>query len=170
MTSRRRATGRRRAACTSAVAAAVAVSSTACGGGASAGGASTVVVAIASDPGSLSPLTTLAGTALMINRFAYDPLVHSAADGSMAPGVAETWSVEGGTARFTLREGVTCEDGSPLTASDVAAEYHHIADPANKSPLRPSLLSHRRQPRESHTRHPRVSQTPRTARSTRSRR
>ncbi|MEV7781153.1 ABC transporter substrate-binding protein [Kitasatospora sp. NPDC088351] len=98
------------------------------------------------------------------------PLVHSAADGSMAPGVAETWSVEGGTARFTLREGVTCEDGAPLTASDVAAEYHHIADPANKSPLRPSLLSHRWQPRESHTRHPWVSQTPRTARSTRSRR
>ncbi|MFJ6139715.1 ABC transporter substrate-binding protein [Kitasatospora sp. NPDC092286] len=103
-------------------------------------------------------------------RVVDDPLVHSAADGSMAPGVAETWSVEGGTARFTLREGVTCEDGAPLTASDVAAEYNHIADPANKSPLRPSLLSHRWQPRESHTRHPWVSQTPRTARSTRSRR
>src|SRR5690606_8256493 len=34
-----------------------------------------------------------------------------------------------------LREGITCSDGSPLTASDVAANVDFVADPANQSPL-----------------------------------
>ncbi|MEU7182056.1 MULTISPECIES: ABC transporter substrate-binding protein [Streptomyces] len=108
-----------------------------CGGGqAAAGGAATVVVAIATDPGTLSPTTALASTALAMNAFAYDTLVHLGADGSLIPGVAEKWSSTSHSARFTLRSGVTCQDGSALTATDVAAEYNHIADPRNQSPMR----------------------------------
>ncbi|MCX4679522.1 ABC transporter substrate-binding protein [Streptomyces sp. NBC_01433] len=108
----------------------------ACGGGSAGGsGGSRVVVAIAADPGSLSPTTALASTALAMNSFAYDTLVHIAADGSLIPGVAEKWTVTSTSARFTIRSGVSCEDGSALTATDVAAEYNHIADPANQSPM-----------------------------------
>ncbi|MFF9652271.1 ABC transporter substrate-binding protein [Streptomyces sp. NPDC014622] len=108
----------------------------ACGGGpASGGGGSTVVFAVAADPGTLSPTTALATTALSMNTFAYDTLVHVAADGTVVPGVAEKWSATATSARFTIRPGVTCEDGSPLTADDVAAEYNHIADPKNQSPM-----------------------------------
>ncbi|MFJ7198845.1 MULTISPECIES: ABC transporter substrate-binding protein [unclassified Streptomyces] len=110
---------------------------TACGAGTSGGGAgdSTVVVAVAGDPGSLSPTTTLVSTALAMNSFAYDTLVHFDADGSPVPGVAEKWSATTTSATFTIRPGVTCEDGSALTAEDVAAEYNHIADPKNQSPM-----------------------------------
>ncbi|MFI5770470.1 ABC transporter substrate-binding protein [Streptomyces sp. NPDC051658] len=110
---------------------------TACGGDTSAGGVggSTVVVAISGDPGSLSPTTALVSTALAMNSFAYDTLVHIDADGSLVPGVAEKWSATTTSAKFTIRPGVTCEDGSALTAEDVAAEYNHIADPKNQSPM-----------------------------------
>ncbi|WP_329191719.1 ABC transporter substrate-binding protein [Streptomyces sp. NBC_01435] len=109
----------------------------ACGGDTSAGGpgGSTVVVAVAGDPGSLSPTTSLVSTALAMNSFAYDTLVHIGADGSLIPGVAEKWSATTTSATFTIRPGVTCEDGSALTAEDVAAEYNHLADPKNQSPM-----------------------------------
>ena len=38
-------------------------------------------------------------------------------------------------ATFTLRPGLTCADGAPLTAADVAANINFIGDPANKSPI-----------------------------------
>ncbi|MGW3089002.1 ABC transporter substrate-binding protein [Streptomyces sp. NPDC001108] len=107
---------------------------TACGG-TSVGDGSAVTVAVGGDPGSLSPTTALASTALAMNSFAYDTLVHLDVEGSPVPGVAEKWSATTTSATFTIRPGVTCEDGSALTAEDVAAEYNHIADPKNRSPL-----------------------------------
>ncbi|MFF9349458.1 ABC transporter substrate-binding protein [Streptomyces sp. NPDC014734] len=132
----RRIRGARTAAAAVTVLGLVATAS-ACGGGTGAegGGGSTVVFAVAADPGTLSPTTALASTALSMNTFAYDTLVHVAADGTVVPGVAEKWSATATSATFTIRPGVTCEDGSPLTADDVAAEYNHIADPRNQSPM-----------------------------------
>jgi len=131
-----RTNARRRAARLAAAATAVALAATACGGSPSAaGGGSTVTIAISADPGSLDPITTVDTSALNMNEFAYDPLVHAAADGSMTSGVASTWSATPTSASFTLRSGVTCQDGSPLQAADVAAEYNYIADPKNQSPL-----------------------------------
>ncbi|MER5611071.1 ABC transporter substrate-binding protein [Streptomyces sp. NPDC002215] len=135
-TRNRRARGTREAAAV-VTALGLVAAATACGGGTSAGGGdgSAVTVAVAGDPGSLSPTTALASTALAMNSFAYDTLVHLDADGSPVPGVAEKWSATTTSATFTIRPGVTCEDGSALTAEDVAAEYNHIADPRNQSPM-----------------------------------
>ncbi|MFD4759654.1 ABC transporter substrate-binding protein [Streptomyces sp. NPDC058439] len=134
---RNRSTRRSRSAAALATALGVVATATACGGGSAADGTggSTVVLAVAGDPGTLSPTTALASTALSMNSFAYDTLVHIEADGSVIPGVAEKWSATSTFAQFTIRPGVTCEDGSPLTADDVAAEYNHVADPKNQSPL-----------------------------------
>ncbi|WP_214409233.1 ABC transporter substrate-binding protein [Sphaerisporangium fuscum] len=119
--------------------AALGLAATGCGDGSSAGaqsgGGGTVTIAISADPGSLAPLTTLASTALFLNTYAYDTLVHVAQDGSLVSGVAEKWTATTTSAQFTLKSGVTCEDGSPLAASDVAAEYNYIAAPKNQSPL-----------------------------------
>ena len=121
--------------------AAVAVGATAaaCGGSSSksggGGGTGTVTIGISSDPGNLSPTTALASTATMINGYAYDRLVHVAPDGTITAGVAEKWTATATTAQFTIRPGVTCQDGSPLTATEVAAEYNYIADPKNQSPM-----------------------------------
>lgn len=132
-----RTTRRTRSAAAVATVLGLVATAAACDGGSSADGGdgSTVVLAVAADPGTLSPTTALASTAISMNSFAYDTLVHFAADGSLIPGVAEKWSATPTTAQFTIRSGVTCEDGSPLTADDVAAEYNHIADPKNQSPL-----------------------------------
>jgi peptide/nickel transport system substrate-binding protein len=119
-----------------AVALGLTVSATGCGGSAGVStGANEVVIAIASDPGSLSPTTALADTAISMNEFAYDTLIHVAANGSLVSGVAESWSSTPTSARFTIRPGVSCQDGSALTAADVAAEYNYIANPRNQSPL-----------------------------------
>ncbi|REK90761.1 ATP-binding cassette domain-containing protein [Streptomyces inhibens] len=136
METRSRTTRRTRSAAAVATALGLVATTAACGGSAADGpGGSTVVLAVAVDPGTLSPTTALASTALSMNSFAYDTLVHIAADGSLVPGVAEKWSATSTSAQFTIRSGVTCEDGSPLTADDVAAQYNHIADPKNQSPM-----------------------------------
>lgn len=129
-------TTRTRAMATTAAIAAIGLAG-GCGGGTSggSGGGDTVTIAISADPGTLNPLTTVVANALSMNRFAYDSLVHQAPDGTTVAGLAERWTATTTSAEFTLRKGVTCQDGSELTASDVAAAYNHVADPANRSPL-----------------------------------
>ncbi|MFG3102244.1 ABC transporter substrate-binding protein [Streptomyces sp. NPDC048182] len=122
-----------------AVAAGVAVSLLAagCGGGAgqagSAGG-DAFSFAIKSDPGLLDPAqvqNTATYTALSL---AYDSLVNIAPDGRVTSGLAERWHVGPSSVTFTLRRGVTCADGSAVTASTVAANVAHLTDPATRSP------------------------------------
>lgn len=135
---RSRATKRARSTRLAAAAAVLGLTVTASGCAGSAGGSTgpnEVVIAIAADPGSLSPTTALAGTAISMNEFAYDTLIHVNADGSLASGVATKWSSTPTSAQFTIRPGVTCQDGSAFTAADVAAEYNYIADPKNQSPM-----------------------------------
>ncbi|WP_433605229.1 ABC transporter substrate-binding protein [Dactylosporangium sp. CA-139114] len=105
------------------------------GGDRGAKGDGTVTIAVNGDPGTLSPMQTLVGTALSINRFAYASLVSIGADGQLQPAVATKWTATATSATFTIRDGVTCQDGSRLTAADVAAEFNYIGDPANKVPL-----------------------------------
>ena len=55
-------------------------------------------------------------------------------DGEHTPDLAHTLEIsEDGTAYvYTLREGLTCHDGEPLTAEDVAYTFNRIADPENR--------------------------------------
>lgn len=52
------------------------------------------------------------------------------------PWAAESWSMEDGgkRMRFTLRKGILWEDGTELTAEDVAFTVRVVADPATASP------------------------------------
>lgn len=90
---------------------------------------------ISTDPGSLDPFVTVMSVARSVDRFLYGRLVEVMEDGSIVSGLAESWEADTTTATFTLRDGITCEDGTPLTATDVAANITHIGDPANGSPL-----------------------------------
>lgn len=108
------------------------------GGGGSSGAlvdGKTFTSVISTDPGSLDPFVTVMSVARSIDRFLYGRLVEVLEDGSVVSGLAEKWESDTTQAVFTLREGLTCEDGTPLTASDVAANITHITDPANGSPL-----------------------------------
>ncbi|GAA1927059.1 ABC transporter substrate-binding protein [Streptomyces durmitorensis] len=128
-----------------AVVGAAALGLTGCGGAPNAGGPAasggrladgkSFTLAMPSDPGTLDPAMTVMATAIQADRFLYDPLIHVARDGGVTAGLAAKWEADTTTARFTLRPGLTCADGAPLTARDVAANIAFVADPKNRSPL-----------------------------------
>lgn len=67
----------------------------------------------------------------------YEGLTVLDASSTLRPALAESWTVEeeGRRIVFTLREGLTFSDGSPLDASDVRRSWLRVLDPASPSPL-----------------------------------
>ncbi|WP_134732395.1 ABC transporter substrate-binding protein [Amycolatopsis nivea] len=130
---------------TAAMAGVVALTVSACGGSAQSGtdrtanqklvDGKTFTFALPTDPGTLDPAITVLSAARNLDGFLYDALINLDAKGEPEAALAEKWEADTTTASFTLRKGVTCSDGSPLTAADVAANINFIGDPANKSPL-----------------------------------
>ena len=90
---------------------------------------------VADDPGGLNPAIGSRTVAVNLFRFLYDPLVRRDAAGKVVSGLASSWNVDGNVVSFKIRNGVTCSDGTPVTASTVAAEFNYIKDPANASTL-----------------------------------
>jgi peptide/nickel transport system substrate-binding protein len=93
----------------------------------------TFTMAVAGDPGNLDPLFTSLSVTGQVDRFLYDSLLGFAPDGKTLPGLAEKWESTATTAKFTLRKGVTCADGSPLTATTVADNISFVGDVKNGS-------------------------------------
>ncbi|NYE36126.1 peptide/nickel transport system substrate-binding protein [Nocardioides cavernae] len=115
------------------------------GGGSGGGGAggdagyvdgATFTLGMSSDPGNLDPLMG-AGTSLFtVTQFAYDPLVSVDGEtGEIGSQLATEWDVQGTTVTLTLGEGITCADGTELTASAVADSLNFVTDPENQSPF-----------------------------------
>ena len=119
---------------------------TACSSGGSSGSGSgggepvtdgTFKLALVADPGALNPLMTAASPAHQLARLSYDYLLHPDPDtGVTKPWLAEKWEETTTSASFTIRDGVTCNDGSALTAQTVADNVNFITNAANKSALR----------------------------------
>ena len=95
----------------------------------------TFTMSVATDPGNLDPMTTTLSVTRSVDRFLYSRLVEVQNDGSVEAGLAQQWHADTRTASFTLRRGLRCADGTPLTARDVAANIDYLGDPAHKSPL-----------------------------------
>lgn len=93
------------------------------------GGTFTMVTA--SDPGNLDPQMSVVSALLQFDQFLYDKLVAVADDGSLMPRLAEKWESTATEATFTLREGITCSDGTPLTATMVANNFNWAGNPEN---------------------------------------
>jgi peptide/nickel transport system substrate-binding protein len=93
----------------------------------------TFTMAISADPGNLDPHFTSLGVTVQLDMFLYDSLVGIDADGEMVPGLAGVWDGSATEATFTLRDGVTCADGTALTASMVADNINFVANPENAS-------------------------------------
>lgn len=93
----------------------------------------TVGLVLRNDVDSFDPFKSAAesGAKQMFDAV-YDTLVRvDATDGDVevTGSLAEDWEVEPEGATFTLHEGLTCTDGTELTASGVAASLEHLADP-----------------------------------------
>ncbi|GID28686.1 ABC transporter substrate-binding protein [Paractinoplanes brasiliensis] len=93
----------------------------------------TFTMAVPGDPGNLDPHFTSLSVTGQVDRFLYDSLLGFAPDGKTLPGLAEKWESTSTTATFTLRKGVTCADGTPLTAATVAKNISFVGDPKNSS-------------------------------------
>jgi ABC-type transport system substrate-binding protein len=109
----------------------------ACGGGGSSsvsttadrtGGILTVGFSVQA-PQTLDPAKTPQNYA-WFEELAYEPLIVRHSNGTLAPGLATSWSYTGtGNTTFVLhlRRGATFSDGSPLTAAGVAADLRYVA-------------------------------------------
>jgi peptide/nickel transport system substrate-binding protein len=93
----------------------------------------TFTMVISADPGNLDPLMTSLSSALQVDRFLYDSLINITPDGQMVAGLAEKWDGDASQATYTLRKGVTCSDGTPLTATTIADNINFVGDPKNQS-------------------------------------
>jgi peptide/nickel transport system substrate-binding protein len=68
-------------------------------------------------------------------ELAYEPLIVQRSDGTLAPGLATSWSYTGaGNTTFVLhlRPGVKFSDGSSLTAQDVTADLRYVVKSAGQ--------------------------------------
>ena len=93
----------------------------------------TFTMVLASDPGSLDPDFTSLSAALQVDEFLYDSLINIGPKGNIVAGLADKWHGTTTSATFTLRKGITCSDGSTLTASEVAANISFVGNPKNDS-------------------------------------
>lgn len=89
----------------------------------------TVRIAASSETPSFDPYSSFGASQA---RYAYDSLVNLAPDGALATGLASSWRATATTATFVLRPGITCSDGTPLTASAVARALTYAGDPARQ--------------------------------------
>ncbi len=93
----------------------------------------TASMVLPSDPGNLDPQLAYISDALAVDYFLYDSLINFTPSGQVESNLATKWSGDSTNASYTLKQGVTCSDGSPLTASTVAANINFIANPKNAS-------------------------------------
>ena len=99
-------------------------------------------VGLSNEPPNLDPHQASALIVSTVNGNIFDPLAYELDDGTIAPGLAESWEIapDGLTATFKLRQGVTFHDGEPFNAAAMKKSFDRMVDPATKSGLAASLL------------------------------
>ncbi|WP_179892280.1 ABC transporter substrate-binding protein [Streptomyces sp. rh34] len=93
-------------------------------GGPSSGGdgsGGTVKIGVTSDVTSFDPAKGAGATDYLITALLYQPLIGQDDGGTFVPGLADTWTSTPTRTTLTLKKGLTCSDGSALTASQVVA-------------------------------------------------
>lgn len=95
---------------------------------------SAVVVGLSADITTFEPANISSRDNMNIAHHLFDSLFELDANGRHTPSLAESMEVsdDGLAYTYTLKEGLTCHDGEPLTAEDVAYSFTRIADPANR--------------------------------------
>lgn len=104
------------------------------GGGYVSGGTFTLGVPVALPSANPYAANSGSGQMIFLNYLAYDSLVNENSRGTFETGLASSWTASATQASFRLRPGVTCSDGSKLTASQVAADLNYVGNPKNQYP------------------------------------
>lgn len=94
-----------------------------------------VTLAIRLDIDKFDPHTTLSDFgAQQMMPFLYDTMLRrDLATNKVIPDVAEKWEIDPTFTKgtFTIRDGITCSDGTPLTATAVKNSFERMADPTS---------------------------------------
>ncbi|MBC9713210.1 ABC transporter substrate-binding protein [Streptomyces sp. TRM66268-LWL] len=84
-------------------------------------GGGTVRIGFTSDVTSFDPAKGAGATDYALTSLLYQPLIGQDDGGAFVPGLAEKWTSTPTKTTLTLKKGLTCSDGSPLTASQTVA-------------------------------------------------
>ncbi|MCR2817404.1 ABC transporter substrate-binding protein [Microbacterium sp. zg.Y1090] len=95
-----------------------------------------ITVALAADPGELNPITNATEAGQIVSAYAYETLVDFTSGKDAAGALAESWTESTTEVSFTLKDGILCADGTPLTASDVKASFEYAAAEETGSPFK----------------------------------
>ncbi|MFC0530564.1 ABC transporter substrate-binding protein [Phytohabitans kaempferiae] len=94
----------------------------------------TITIALAANPtGAFDPYRNREFGISEVAPFTHDSLLYKTPEGEFVSRLAATWKADNTSATFTLTPGITCADGSALTAKDVAAAINFASDAANAS-------------------------------------
>jgi peptide/nickel transport system substrate-binding protein len=104
------------------------------GGGGGGGGeeAASITVALGGEPASLDPQLVDSGFERAVNDNIYETLLTRTPEGELsADGLAAAMpeQIKPNAWQFTLREGITWQNGDPFTAEDVVVSVNRIIDP-----------------------------------------
>lgn len=93
----------------------------------------TLVVGLSADITTMEPSAISSRDNSNIARHVFGTLFSMGGDGTANPDLAETLEItENGLGYiYTMKEGLTCHDGEPLTAEDAAYTFNRAADPDN---------------------------------------
>jgi peptide/nickel transport system substrate-binding protein len=94
-----------------------------------------VTIALASEPNTFDPHLTVGRNTQIFVANVFDGLTARDANGQLAPALATDWGVlpDNSGWQFTLRDGVTFQNGDPFTAESVKYTIERMIDPATKS-------------------------------------
>ena len=95
--------------------------------------ADTLVVGISADASTFDPANISSRDNSNIAKHIFGTLYEVDPEGRIVPQMAESYveAEDGKSYKYTLKSGLTCEDGEALTAEDVAYSFNRAADPAN---------------------------------------
>lgn len=92
-----------------------------------------LTMVIGSDAGAWHPLLASTAMAQRVNYLTSDRLFWIEPNGDLKPWLATEWTEEPDSLTFTVRDDVTCSDGTPFTAETVARNLEFVIDPDNAS-------------------------------------
>ena len=103
--------------------------------GNSGGGSGDIVIGVNADPGNLDPQATVNDANLVMGVLAYDTPVTLLDGGEVVPQVVTDWSRDGNTWTLTVKNGVTCSDGTPVNGKTLADNINYVTNPDNGSAM-----------------------------------
>jgi peptide/nickel transport system substrate-binding protein len=102
----------------------------------------TLVIALESAPAVLDPRFTTDANSSLVGGLVVSGLTRSDPQADAVPDLAAEWrQLSPLEYAFTLRADARFQDGSPVTAADVAATFRSVLDPSLRSPKREALTA-----------------------------